>query len=684
MAPSEPSRRLSSLYHATSTSKHHFTKPFPISDILIVASNAVPPPSYVPVKTINASSSNALSKIYVRHATSSSGMIVQKVSLIHPNLREVVPPGWNVVRSISKSTNMPGYSWNMSSIPGDLCINGEKTYLVYKRGFDKASFVTGLCIVDNEKSGLPTGYTALESTVGGRFLGNDNLSVCVRYRLSLCSYMGRGIVDTMGGQGEQLIFEDDIEAKEPPSTSTEATHGGEEEDYSDQESLVSTDELSVITDDIDGDDAQENVVQKNPKIDGPLFAASVCLYNCHGRSRKVAVEGIGKIASKALDASTRDLLALVAIDSAYAVNTPEAFDDILALLRILNSSNTIVLGNLTRLGNYLVLLSCAAEKPASLSDYESRPKLAGYGKRAVDIMNETIRSSLARMESASSRMTTGSAATPGVGRSKERASSRGAGNEGWVTAMTLEIIDESVDRVELTNNTQRSLQSISRHGMSENFWRDMVLYGRRIFGEDEDSVVVFSILCFLCKLISGNVRKMRKRGKVVQRDVMQKMMGLEFLYDLLRRGGGRFRSKKMGYVVRRIVVHSVLMNLSAGMDDGRVFKRLLKVITLLWGKYREHLKVEIAVLCEHCELLRVCARLVIFFLFFFYFFSLLRQHLLSFFLFFFYRCHALLLTPTSLHARCRHASSAPIGTPSSSRLLDGPANVRPRRNRTLV
>ena len=57
-----------------------------------------------------------------------------------------------------------------------------------------------------------------------------------------------------------------------------------------------------------------------------------------------------------------------------------------------------------------------------------------------------------------------------------------------------------------------------------------------------------------------------------------------------------------GYFVRRVVTQIILSNLPTGLDDPGVFRRLLKVITALWSRYRRHLKTEIGVLFEHLML----------------------------------------------------------------------------------
>lgn len=53
------------------------------------------------------------------------------------------------------------------------------------------------------------------------------------------------------------------------------------------------------------------------------------------------------------------------------------------------------------------------------------------------------------------------------------------------------------------------------------------------------------------------------------------------------------------YSVRRLIVPCLLSNAASGLDDPRIFRRMLYIITCLWSDYRKSLKVEIAVLMDY-------------------------------------------------------------------------------------
>jgi hypothetical protein len=59
--------------------------------------------------------------------------------------------------------------------------------------------------------------------------------------------------------------------------------------------------------------------------------------------------------------------------------------------------------------------------------------------------------------------------------------------------------------------------------------------------------------------------------------------------------------KTMAYNIRRLIVPCLLSNTRSGLEDIKVFRRMMKIITELWCKphYRRHLKIEIGVLIEH-------------------------------------------------------------------------------------
>lgn len=126
----------------------------------------------------------------------------------------------------------------------------------------------------------------------------------------------------------------------------------------------------------------------------------------------------------------------------------------------------------------------------------------------------------------------------------------------------------------------------------------------------------------LVKVGSGNLRHLKETGSLVPHDVATKLLTLELILHFLdyvsKSIGDRItassnedkdsKQKQSGkvssYTIQRLVVPLVLNNTAAGLEDPRVFRRLLKIVAKLWSCYRTHLKVEIAVLFEHF-LLRV-------------------------------------------------------------------------------
>jgi len=182
---------------------------------------------------------------------------------------------------------------------------------------------------------------------------------------------------------------------------------------------------------------------------------------------------------------------------------------------------------------------------------------------------------------------------------------------GYITDIVYNIVNTAVSRVELTNTTQSALAAIARHGGSgggESFWREMVYgCGIHVFGSvrnnnraNELRVQSFALLAQIIKMGCGDVRKLTSDGRPVMRDLYNKLLSLELLLHYLKTAGSQFKSSSLfGYLIRRLVVNLVLNNYSHGLNDYRVFRRLLKIITALWSNFRSHMKIEIAVLCEH-------------------------------------------------------------------------------------
>mmetsp|Transcript_4124 Transcript_4124/g.8586 ORF Transcript_4124/g.8586 Transcript_4124/m.8586 type:complete len:2013 (+) Transcript_4124:605-6643(+) len=170
-----------------------------------------------------------------------------------------------------------------------------------------------------------------------------------------------------------------------------------------------------------------------------------------------------------------------------------------------------------------------------------------------------------------------------------------------VTEILSDLVTSSTMKVDLSQFTQLALHQIRRAGGGEVFWHDMVnSCGVGIFGSGNNPfLAVFAMLASVVKNGGGAIRRRPLTGEIVFRDVVTKLLSLELLLHFVVSSGDKLRkSKKFGYIVRRILVQCILSNVGSGLDDARVYRRLLHLVTALWTHYREHLKVEIVVLFE--------------------------------------------------------------------------------------
>lgn len=206
-----------------------------------------------------------------------------------------------------------------------------------------------------------------------------------------------------------------------------------------------------------------------------------------------------------------------------------------------------------------------------------------------------------------------------------------------------DIVESSMNRVDVVNYTQLALYQIHRSGGSELFWHDMInSCGTGLFGQDTSSslgiahanIISFAILTSFVKISSGKVRVISNNAEPVPRDVASKLLSLELLLSFVETWHiavqaedteqcteatrtGKFRSlpfekresmTTMVYVIRRLVVPTLLSNTSAALEDCRVFRRVLRIISHLWCTpyYRRHMKIDLAVLFEHFVLKLLC------------------------------------------------------------------------------
>lgn len=199
----------------------------------------------------------------------------------------------------------------------------------------------------------------------------------------------------------------------------------------------------------------------------------------------------------------------------------------------------------------------------------------------------------------------------------------------------------AMERVDVANYTQLAMYQIHRSGGSELFWYDMTnSIGHGLFRQDASStnnrdvvhstIISFAILASIVKNCSGKVRLLLNADPV-PRDVASKLLSFELLSHFLKMwhvavssetGAAKATLDKaamftydniesvttLTYAVRRLVVPTLLSNTAAAIEDYRVYRRVLRIVSQLWCNpyYRSHMKIDLAILIEHFVLKVLC------------------------------------------------------------------------------
>ena len=172
-------------------------------------------------------------------------------------------------------------------------------------------------------------------------------------------------------------------------------------------------------------------------------------------------------------------------------------------------------------------------------------------------------------------------------------------SEQIVREVLCEFIDDSIDSVEIAKCSEQALTCISRSHtltMTDNFWRKISHISTKMF-VDICSRHAFLLLCTFCRGAHMNVREVGSSGYA--RDIGSKLIALDALAELCGNASEVLTTSKVfGYQVRRLVVPCVLFNITYVFGDARIFSKVLRIITVLWNKWRTHIKIEFAILCE--------------------------------------------------------------------------------------
>lgn len=205
-----------------------------------------------------------------------------------------------------------------------------------------------------------------------------------------------------------------------------------------------------------------------------------------------------------------------------------------------------------------------------------------------------------------------------------------------------QMVENAMNRADVANLTQLASYQIHRSGGSELFWHDMInSCGNGLFGQDTLSaptvshanIISFAVLTSFVKISSGKVRVISNNSEPVPRDVASKLLSLELLLTFIQSwhdsicgkqdaidttsseayvppllGDSGNSAPTMVYVMRRLIIPTLLSNTSSALEDCRVFRRVLRIISTFWSNsyYRNQMKVDLAVLMEHFVLRTLC------------------------------------------------------------------------------
>lgn len=167
-----------------------------------------------------------------------------------------------------------------------------------------------------------------------------------------------------------------------------------------------------------------------------------------------------------------------------------------------------------------------------------------------------------------------------------------------------DIVDEFVadvlDCIEVARLSEVALLTVSKQmysTISPPFWKEVTALATTVFaGHGYRSA--FLLLSAICKQAWHTVRT-KNVGEPVARDVGVKLVALGALEQfLLLAGDSMCVSKIFGYQIRRMVIPCLLYNVTYAFMDHRIFSKVLKIITALWKKWRRHIRMEFAILCE--------------------------------------------------------------------------------------
>ena len=170
-----------------------------------------------------------------------------------------------------------------------------------------------------------------------------------------------------------------------------------------------------------------------------------------------------------------------------------------------------------------------------------------------------------------------------------------------VVDLVTDFIDEVIDTVEISKITEIALLATSKKTSSTHsasFWVHLNSISKNLF-TSYDVQNAFILLTALCKFSWLGMAPSGSKTDATPRHLGNKLLGLDGLFEFCRVAGQHLLlSKIFGYQIRRLVVSVIFVNMQYAMVEPKVFSKLLRLVTVLWENWREHIRLEFPVLCE--------------------------------------------------------------------------------------
>jgi hypothetical protein len=166
--------------------------------------------------------------------------------------------------------------------------------------------------------------------------------------------------------------------------------------------------------------------------------------------------------------------------------------------------------------------------------------------------------------------------------------------------LVFSITEDIIDTIEVCRmiDTVRNLAQVqSSSTTSGKFWDESNKLSRKLYDDMAYRTAAVALMA-LCKVACQKIR-VSSKGGTTPRDLGSKLLALESIADFCFTAGEKMKaSKVVGIQIRRLVVPVLLSNIPTAVNEPKVFSKLIKLVSALWKSWRQHIRVEFALIVE--------------------------------------------------------------------------------------